>query len=95
MAAKWFCLLCSARWEMKEIPVQEGEARGTDLITFGEMFIGQTYDEAAKDTEYVRWVLTTAESGEHQTFPGLMRLGRYVAAQEGARVLEEIYMDDV
>ena len=88
--AKWFtCLRCSARWERKALPEQTGPAQSTDLITFGEKMIGKTYEEAFEDTEYVRWVLTTAESGEAQAYPGLIRLARFFAEAEAEVALQE------
>ena len=94
--AKWLtCLRCSARWERKALPEQTGSAQSTDLITFGEQMVGKTYEEASKDPEYVRWVVTTAESGEAQAFPGLTRLARFLAEAEAAAAFQEDHMEDL
>ena len=57
--------------------------------------VGKTYEEASKDPEYVRWVLTTAESGEAQVFPGLIRLARFFAEAEAEAALQEDHMEDL
>ena len=55
----------------------------------------QAYEEAAKGPEYVRRVLTTAESGEPQASPGLVRLVRHLTTREVEMTLEETFMYDL